>query len=87
MKIKVLSSSKNEAEFEIENLTLAELLKVYLNKDESVEMAAWKRIHPFEKPVFKLVTKGKSPKKAIDDAISKAIKDLGKVEEEFKKMK
>jgi DNA-directed RNA polymerase subunit L len=86
MKIKILNSSKNEAEFEIENLTLAELLRVYLNKDDSVEMAAWKRVHLFDKPIFKLITKGKTPKKAINDAVSKVIKDLDKIEDDFKKM-
>lgn len=87
MELKIISSSKNEVEFEVENLTLAELLKVYLNKDDSVEMAAWKRIHISEKPILKIKTNGKTPKKALNDAISKAVKDLDKVEEEFKKMK
>ena len=87
MEFKVLKSSKDEMEVQVENLTLAELLRVYLNKDSSVTFAAWKRDHPSEKPILSVKTKGKTPKKAIGDAVSSAVKDLDKVEADFKKMK
>ncbi len=87
MEIEIISQDKNEMEFKLDNLTLAELLRVYLNKDSSVDFAAWKREHPSEKPTFKLKTKRKSAKKAINDAISEAVKELDKVEKEFEKMK
>ena len=35
MEVKVVESSKDEIKVELENLTVAELLRVYLNKDES----------------------------------------------------
>ncbi len=87
MEIKVLKSSKEEIEFQIESLTLAELLRVYLNRDSSVSFAAWKREHITEKPIMLVKTKGKAVKKAIADAVSAVTKDLDKVEEDFKKMK
>jgi len=87
MEIKVLKSSKEEMEFQIESLTLAEILRVYLNKDSSVNFAAWKREHITEKPIMLVRTKGKAVKKAISDAVSAITKDLDKVEEDFKKMK
>ena len=87
MEINVLKSSKDELELEFENSTIAEILRVYLNKDSSVEFAAWKREHPTEKPVLAVKTKGKTPKKAVADAVNLITKDLDKVESDFKKMK
>ncbi|MEK6918013.1 MAG: RpoL/Rpb11 RNA polymerase subunit family protein [Nanoarchaeota archaeon] len=87
MELKFLKSEKDEIEVELPNLTLAEILRVYLNKDDEIVVAAWKRDHPTEKPILKVKTKGKSAKKAISDAITFVIKDLDKTLEEFKKMK
>ena len=87
MEINVLKNSKDELELELENLTIAEILRVYLNKDSSVEFAAWKREHPTEKPVLAVKTKGKTPKKAVVDAVNLITKDLDKVESDFRKMK
>lgn len=87
MEIKILKSSKDEIEVEIENLTIAEILRVYLNKDSGVEFAAWKRKHPTEKPILKVKAKGKTAKKAINDAVSLITKDLDMVLGDFKKLK
>ena len=87
MKLEVLNSEKNELEIKIDNLTIVELLRVYLNKDSSVDFAAWKREHPTEKPILKITTKGKTAKKALDDAIALVVKDLEKTEKDFKGMK
>lgn len=87
MEIKVLKSSKDELEIELDNITIAEILRVYLNKDSSVTFAAWKREHPTKKPVMSIKTKGKTPKKAVDDAVSVISKELEKIEDDFKKMK
>lgn len=83
----ILKDSKEELEAEIESLTLAEILRVYLNRDSAVTFAAWKRVHPTKKPILAVKTKGKTPKKAINDAISAITKDLDKVEDDFKKLK
>ncbi len=87
MEIKVLKSSKDEVEMQVENLTIAELLRVYLNKDPAVTFAAWKREHPSEKPIIKINVKGKTIKKAVNDAVASVIKDLEKIEKDFLKMK
>lgn len=87
MEMKILKSEKEEIELELESLTIAEILRVYLNKDSGVTFAAWKREHPTKKPILLVKTKGKTARKAIDDAVSEIAKDLDKVEAEFKKMK
>ncbi len=87
MKIKIIKNAKEEMEFQLESLTIAELLRFYLNEDSSVNFAAWKREHITEKPIMLLKTKGKTPKKALNDAISAATKDLDKIESDFKKLK
>ena len=87
MEIKILKSSKEEIEFQIESLTIAEILKVYLNQDSAVTFAAWKREHPTEKPIVLVKTKGKTAKKAVNDAISAITKELDNLESDFKKMK
>ena len=46
MEIKILNSSKEEIEVEIDSLTISEILRVYLNKDPHVRLAVWKRDHP-----------------------------------------
>ena len=87
MEIKVLNNSKEEIELEIDSLTLVEILRVYLNKDSSVNFAAWKREHPTKNPILLVKTKGKTAKKAVNDAVSAIVKDLDKAETDFKKMK
>lgn len=87
MEIEILESSKNEIKLELENITIAEILRVYLNKDFGVSFAAWKREHPTEKPVLLVKTKGKTAKKTIQDAVAEIEKDLDKIESNFKKLK
>lgn len=87
MEVKILKNEKEEIELEIESLTIAEILRVYLNKDSAVTFAAWKREHPTKKPIMLIRTKGKTAKKAVDDAVSAIIKDLDKLESDFKKIK
>lgn len=87
MEIKIINSSKEGIEIEIDNLTIAELLRVYLNKDSGVTFAAWRRKHPTENPVLAVKTSGKTPQKAISDAVSSITKDLDKVLGDFSKLK
>ena len=87
MEINILKSSKDEIELELENSTIAEILRVYLNKDDGVSFAAWKREHYTKKPVLLVKTKGETAKKAINDAVNQITKDLDKLEENFKKLK
>ena len=87
MEMKILKDSKEEIEVELGNLTIAEILRVYLNKDSSVTFAAWKREHLTKNPVLAVRTKGKNPKKAVADAVNSITKDLDRIEADFKKMK
>jgi len=87
MEIKVLESSKDELKLEAESLTIVEILRVYLNKDSDVTFAAWRRDHPTENPVLLVKTKGKTAKKAVSDAVNAIVKDLDKIESDFKKLK
>jgi len=87
MEIKFLKDEKEDLEFELESLTLAELVRVYLNKDEKVSFAAWKRNHPTENPILAVKTKGKAAKKAVQDAVTAVTKDLDSLEKDFKALK
>jgi DNA-directed RNA polymerase subunit L len=87
MKVEYIKDEKNDAEIEIDNLTIAELLRVYLSKSDSVSFVAWKRDHPTKNPVLKIKTEGKTARKAVEAAISQIDKDLEKLQGEFKKAK
>ncbi len=87
MEVKVLNESKDMIEFEINNATIAELLREYLNKDSAVVFAAWKREHPTKAPIVKVETKGKDAKKVIKDALKIIVKELDSIEADFKKLK
>ncbi|HLC87374.1 MAG TPA: RpoL/Rpb11 RNA polymerase subunit family protein [Candidatus Nanoarchaeia archaeon] len=87
MDLTVLENSKDEIKIELNSLTLVEILRVYLNKDPSVTFVAWNREHPSKNPVLAVKTKGKTAKKAINDAVAVLEKDLDKVVGEFKKLK
>lgn len=84
MEVKIIKDEKNELDLEINSLTIAELLRVYLNK-EDVEMVAWKRDHPKTNPVLHI--KADNPKKAVKKAISTIEKELKQAHDEFKKLK
>lgn len=87
MEINILKNEKDMMEVELESLTISEILRVYLNKDSDVIFAAWKREHPTKKPILLVKTKGKTAKKALDEAVSAITKDLENIEAEFKKLK
>lgn len=87
MEMNILKDSREDIEVEIGSLTMVEILRVYLNKDSSVTFAAWKREHPTKSPILAVKTKGKTAKKAINDAIAAITKDLDGIEADFKKLK
>lgn len=84
MEIKILKEEKKEMDLEIASLTLAELLRSYLNK-EGATLAVWKRDHPSKNPVLHI--ESDNPKKLVQKAISAVEKDLESIQEEFKKAK
>ncbi len=87
MEVEIVKDEKNELEVKINNQTIAELVRVYLNKDSGVKLGAWKKEHYSKPIVLKIISEGKSAKKALHDAIDRAQKDLEKYKEEFKKAK
>lgn len=85
MEVKILKEEKDNLVISLDNRTIAELLRVYLNKDDAIELAAWKREHNDKFVTLEIRTKGKSAKKALEDAASKVEKESNKYLEEFKK--
>jgi DNA-directed RNA polymerase subunit L len=76
MEVEVLKHDKGEVEVTVDNITVAEILRVYLNEGGS-DLAVWRREHP-TKPAVMLV-KGKNVKKEVSDAVSAIKKDLDKI--------
>jgi len=84
MQIEILKHDKNDFEARMDNLTVAEILRVYLNK-EGIDFAAWKREHPTKPLVFKIMSSGKTVKKSVSEAVEQIKKDLEKLESSLKK--
>lgn len=84
MEVKILKDEKNELDVEVGSLTIAEVLRVYLNK-EGAKLAAWKRDHPTKNPIIHI--EGDNPKKLLKSAIAKLEKEIDKTVEDFKKLK
>ena len=85
MEIKIITDEKDKLDVEVDNLTVIELMRNYLNKDSSVKLAAWRREHPTKNPVLHI--EAPNPKSALKKAITAATKDLDKYADEFKKAK
>ena len=83
MNIKILTEDKNTLDIEINNLTVVELLRVYLLK-EGAKVAAWKREHPTKNPILHI--ESENPKKLLQKTIGSIQKELEKYSEEFKKI-
>lgn len=87
MEINIIKDEKNELEVTVDNQTIVELLRVYLNKDSNVKLAAWKKEHYSKPLILRIESEGKTAKKALNDAINAVQKDLKKYSDEFKKAK
>lgn len=84
MEINILKDEKNVLDLEIENLTVVELLRVYLNKN-GAKLAVWRREHPSKNPVLHI--EADNPKKILKETISKIEKEINDSIEEIKKIK
>jgi len=84
MEIEILNQDKNLLEIKLDNPTIVEIFRVYLNR-QGVEFAAWRREHPTKPLVFRIQTSGKTPKKAISEAAIAIRKDLDKISSLVKK--
>ncbi|MDP1696146.1 MAG: RpoL/Rpb11 RNA polymerase subunit family protein [archaeon] len=74
MEVEVIKSDKNEIEIKTDNVTVVEVLRVYLYEN-GAEFAAWKREHPSKPAILKIKSSGKTATKAISDAIAAIKKD------------
>ncbi len=84
MQVKIIKDKKNELDIELSSLTIAEVLRVYLNK-EGAKLAAWKRDHPTKNPILHI--EADNPKKLLKKAIATLEKEIDKTVDEFKKLK
>lgn len=87
MKINFLLCEKEKIEVEIDNLTIAELLRDMLWEQEGVSLAAWKRDHPSKNPTLVLETKGKDAKKILLSTIEKIQELNSEMISQIKKLK
>lgn len=84
MKVEFLKNEKNDVEILIDNVTVAEVLRIYLN-EQGIQFAAWRREHPSKPIIFKIQSTEKSVKKAVADAVSAIKKDCEKIVSGLKK--
>lgn len=78
MEISVVKHDKDELEFNIDNQTVAEVLRVYLN-EQGVKFAAWKRDHPTIPVFMRVQASSGTVKKAISEAVDAIKKDADKL--------
>lgn len=90
MKVSVLTNEKNNLEITLdgERHTIPNILKEKLAADPAVEFCAYKLDHPLDKKAkFIIKTSGKTPKKAVEDAIKQIKEDLTAFKKEVEKLK
>ena len=75
MNVEVISAEPHLMELRVDNLTVVELLRVYLNNN-NIKFAAWRRDHLTKPVIFRIESSGKTVKKDIIEAISGISKDL-----------
>jgi DNA-directed RNA polymerase subunit L len=82
MEMEIIKSEKTDAEIKTNDITLVEILRVYLNK-EGVDFAVWRKEHP-DRPVIMKI-QSKDVKKDISNAVKAIKKDLDVVVKVVKK--
>ncbi len=87
MDYKIIKEEKNVLEVELDNLTVAEIIRKELWNDASVKVSAWKKEHPTKNPVLVIFTEGKTAKKALQDAVARIRKISNSLLSESKKLK
>jgi DNA-directed RNA polymerase subunit L len=78
MNIEIVSQDKKSADIKIDNLTIAEVLRVYLN-EQGADFAVWRREHPSKPLVMKIKTSEGTVGKAVEAAASAIKKDCDKL--------
>jgi len=84
MEVNTKLKEKNEIELNIKNVTITEILRAYLNK-QNVEFVAWRRDHISGPAILRIQSSGKTVQKEIAEAISTIKRDLDKISTAVKK--
>ena len=84
MDIEIVNEQKDDIELKVDNPTVAEVLRVYLN-EQGVKFAAWRREHPSKPVIMRIQTSSGSVKKAVSDAVEAIQKDLNALNSMAKK--
>ena len=84
MEIKIRKHTKNELELGIDNQTVAEILRQYLNAN-NIEFAAWRREHPTQPIIMRIHSSGKSVSNEIAEAVNAIKKDTHTITDLLKK--
>jgi len=84
MNVEIISQESDKIELRVDNLTVAEILRVYLN-EQGVKFAAWRRDHLTKPVIFKIESSGKTVKKAVSEAVSAINKDLNSLVKDLDK--
>jgi DNA-directed RNA polymerase subunit L len=85
MEVKIIKNEKNMMDIELDSLTIAEVMRVYLNQESGVKLAAWRREHPMKNPVLHI--EADNPKAVLKKAIAAVEKEIDTAVDEFKKLK
>ena len=88
MKLSVITDEKGTLEFFIEGErhTLPNILREKVAAQEGVEFCAYRLDHPLDKR-SRFIIKGKSPKKALEEAIKLTKEELAEFKKEADKLK
>ncbi|MBT7706078.1 hypothetical protein HN747_01385 [archaeon] len=84
MEVKILIDDKDVLDVELDNMTVAEVLRVYLNEN-GAKVAVWKQDHPTKNPVLHI--EAENPKKILKDSIAAIQKEIDSTVDGFKKLK
>jgi DNA-directed RNA polymerase subunit L len=82
MEIEILKDEKNELDVKVNDLTVVELLRHYLNKN-GADLAVWRKEHLDEAPVLHI--EAPNPKKLLKDTIKNLQKEISAIESDFNK--
>lgn len=84
MNIEIVNTEKDDIELKIDNPTIAEVMRVYLN-DAGVKFAAWRREHPSKPVIMRIQLSSGTVKKAVADVVAAIHKDISAIESAVKK--
>lgn len=86
MNVEITQSEKDDVELKVDNPTIVELLRVYLNQ-QGVKFVAWRREHPSKPVIMKIQASSGTVKKAVSEAIVAIQKDIDAISTLIKKSK